>query len=295
MGILVAYLLGILTAVKSEYKNSREIGSRPHFPESRPLPNAPISVACIPTPLSQEEAGKKKDRRRKTIAFWVEVISALVLTGYFGVTILIYMATSNQAESTHKTFAEIQKQTTMIRQQLVGTQAALIVFGQPRWEDTKRELSFQITNGGQVIGRLVKFDATIQRKSLPNKTPIGGAILVHSENEEIAKNATFPIKVTLPWRLPQEMKNVANWPGREFVTIDGAYTYDDGFGDTISHKFCFLWMAPWNQNSIPPMSVGWFGGGWASDGKEPCRTVEDMKAEFDETKRHIEENSKPAK
>ncbi len=45
---------------------------------------------CFSPPLSdQEERKREKKERRKTIKFVVEVISAVVLAGYFGVTILI--------------------------------------------------------------------------------------------------------------------------------------------------------------------------------------------------------------
>jgi hypothetical protein len=55
-------------------------------------------VCVPPTETDEERTEKEKKKRRKTIKFRVEVFSAFVLLGYFGVTILIWCASKKAAE-----------------------------------------------------------------------------------------------------------------------------------------------------------------------------------------------------
>ena len=68
------------------------------------------------------------------------------------------------------------------------------------------------------------------------------------------------------------------WPGNEIVTVEGSYTYNDGFQDMITHKFCYLWLPQWDI-SAPDGSAYAGGGGW-SGGNGECPTIQEKSDEF---------------
>ena len=109
MGILIAYLLGILTA--SNPKNHHT----GHDTDScntarRQAPFEPLSVMCIPpTEPNEERTAKDLKQRRETITFWIELASAVILLGYFGVTILIWSANKDAAESSRRQLEMIDR------------------------------------------------------------------------------------------------------------------------------------------------------------------------------------------
>ena len=103
MGFLIAYLLGILTASKAKNQPTDHVDYSPHHPYTQSPPDRPISVVCIPPAESDEEhAKKKKKERRKTVKFWADIITAVILFGYFTVTILIWCANNKAAETAAK-------------------------------------------------------------------------------------------------------------------------------------------------------------------------------------------------
>jgi hypothetical protein len=101
MGILIAYLLGIWTTTITK-DQPRGRGQQSDVANTHQLfPNNPISVVCIPPPLSEtEKAKKKKNELRETIKFWVEVVGVVLLFIYASFTILIWCANKKAADAT---------------------------------------------------------------------------------------------------------------------------------------------------------------------------------------------------
>ncbi len=100
MGLFIAYLLGILTAIKPKNQDRSSHQTSPNPQTCQHSVNGPLSVICIPpTPSSEEEADKKKQERRKTIKFRVEIAGALILLVYAFFTILIWCASKKSADA----------------------------------------------------------------------------------------------------------------------------------------------------------------------------------------------------
>jgi hypothetical protein len=97
MGILIAYLMGILTAIKAE-DHHRGNKSQPSYrSEQQAFPNLPLSVVCIPPTLNEhEKAQRKKKDRNETISFWVGIGTLVILGIYAFFTILIWCAMKDQ-------------------------------------------------------------------------------------------------------------------------------------------------------------------------------------------------------
>ena len=101
MGILIAYLLGIWTTarIKNQHRGRGEQSSIAS--ERQPFPNNPISVVCIPPPLTDTiKAKEQKKERRETIKFVVEVVGVVLLFIYASFTILIWWANNKAADAT---------------------------------------------------------------------------------------------------------------------------------------------------------------------------------------------------
>lgn len=98
--LLIAYLLGILAARKSEDQKRRGGQYTSDRCQGQPMRDNPISVVCIPPILSDEENRKKKrNNRHETITFWVQIATLVVFVTYAGFTILIWRANKKAAEA----------------------------------------------------------------------------------------------------------------------------------------------------------------------------------------------------
>jgi hypothetical protein len=97
MGVLIAYVLGILTAIQSKYHDGSSNHETSTSQQYKHSPNGPLAVVCIPpTPTKEEETEKKKYKRRKTILYRVKIGSLIVLFIYAGFTILIWCVMKGQ-------------------------------------------------------------------------------------------------------------------------------------------------------------------------------------------------------
>jgi hypothetical protein len=100
MGILIAYLLGILTASKPKHQDGDSDHTTTSSQSRQHRPDGPISVLCIPpTPTIEEEAEDKKQKRRATIKFRFEIGGGIVLLIYAFFTILIWCANKKSADA----------------------------------------------------------------------------------------------------------------------------------------------------------------------------------------------------
>lgn len=100
MGILIAYILGILAAVKSKNQDGDTHHTAADCHEQQNSPNRNLSVICIPpTPSKEQETERQKTKRRQTIKFRVEMFSALILFVYAGFTALMYCANQKAADA----------------------------------------------------------------------------------------------------------------------------------------------------------------------------------------------------
>lgn len=223
----------------------------------------------------QNPPPEKTQKWHKDRKFILECMGFLVLLLYTIFTGLMWCANYRAADAAHDTLCQIQQQTKLMHQQLVGTLAAVVVIGDnPIWDEVTHQLTIQVSNTGVVNGTLIRFDAIIQHKSLPHEIPIGVPVKVHRENEQLQKNVSLSIKQSIPWILDDTTNDASLWPGKDITTIDGSFTYDNGFGESITQKFCFLWM-------IPVMHGGQGSGGWGPRmGHAPCATVQEMNDQF---------------
>jgi hypothetical protein len=241
-----------------------------------------LSPEIPPSPPTAENPYKCRHHKTPWWKIVLDFGTFFAVLGAFVAAAIYACIAARQLTAMNKTYDEIQKQTAFQRQQMVGIQGAVVEVG-PVWNATTQVLTISLANANQtgVSGIVSNFKAKVQRKMWPKEQPIGDPFLIELPNPEITilKGGQFTIDKGLPWPLPPQLKNQNFWPGKEVVTLEGSYTYDDGFGDLHPYKFCYLWTAPWNLTMPPPNGGGWSGGQW-SGGKRGCPSVQEKLTSF---------------
>lgn len=271
-----------------ESQTFKQHDTGPSITERQIQQNKPANQAAE----SEQSEHNPDDPLEKVMQLW-NFIKAPEHSGAVIAILTLVIAASNigydivaacQLHSMNGQLTEMQQQTALTRQQLVGTQAAVIIFNETRWDSTKRLLTFDLSNTGLVTGTITSFTANVQKKTFPSQQPIGEGVPIEFTNREIGKNSNYTLDKGLPWPLP-EIEDQKLWPGNEIATIEGQYTYTNGFGEIFSHKFCVLWLPHWHV--VGPNGAGWDGGGW-SGRSESCPLLE-RENEFFGLKKHAEE------
>ena len=99
-----------------------------HQPDT-PKQQVPSTVAESKLPPSHPECYKSQKAKRDWFDYVkgvLEVAGLIVLCVYAAFTIKIYRANQQAADAAHDTLVEIQKQTKLSRQQVVGAQQAIV-------------------------------------------------------------------------------------------------------------------------------------------------------------------------
>ena len=223
-----------------------------------------ISEVKIPPSHKYYAVTCKGKRDKWDIAKLVaEFVGLGFLIAYTLYTAGIYSANRDAAKATQDTFGEIKKQTTMMRQQLVGTQAAVLDYSTPTWrgpaEGDEGSVSETLINHGLVSAKDASLEITITHERLSDFQPLEPPVKLH-KGPEIVRVAD---RLVLEWHMPWKMKVIPgllqdwpkDWPGTEVTEINAVYTYNDGFDDPVKKQFCFRWLPAFNY-AMPNGSQG---------------------------------------
>jgi hypothetical protein len=193
----------------------------------------------------------KKLETSEKISHIISFITLLALTFYAGYTVKIYRANHDAAKSAQETLGEIQKQTTLMRQQVVGTQAAILQLDISFGEDGR--LGISLNNLGRVTADLVQFQIEATKGELPGGKPTGAPITFSPPVSTIQAQGAFIRDWTLPWR-PKQLSADAGqkwpqgWPGKVTYIFRSKYSYQDGFGDPAEQATCRAWLPRFTIN-----------------------------------------------
>jgi hypothetical protein len=130
-------------------------------------PRKDKSTAEIETYLQELKAEFSKSIRPPK--FLLEIVGFIVLCVYAFFTLGIYCANQKAADAAHDTLGEIQKQTTLMRQQLVGSQGATVRVEQPSWEPSpSSKITIALSNNGVVNAIHVNLSGELFSARLPS-------------------------------------------------------------------------------------------------------------------------------
>ena len=212
----------------------------------------PIVRAELQVPEAIERERGKRDERHYRVQVWLAIATTLAFIAaavYAGIAAL-------QWRTMNHTYKEIRKQTSaiqdtakaaadqakLLRQQLVGTQAAVIRIEPRIWPDTgsQGQLSLLLTNDGRVAARNVTVEVFLSRVRMPDRN------LIPNSTTKFLK--TFPvIDSGEPHARTFEVPIFGAFPHDESlfrdtkiaIAIDIRPQYDDGFGDIIKQSVCY--------------------------------------------------------
>jgi hypothetical protein len=240
MGILIAYLLGILTTIKPEDHNRNRDKRIADSHDSQRLPQGLLSVMCIPRALSdQEQAEKEHKERRETTSFWVRIGSLVILVIYAGFTILIWWA---------------NKQTTdLFSKQLESTQAAIVEIFQVTIEgpDPNHSALYSINarmrNSGNGIAHGVNLNLKITTWNLPNEEIVGTPISWEEAIGELPHTPDRDQQAILKTKAITIEDISLIDTTKQAILMSGTISFDNGFRrELINQPVCFV------VESFPP-------------------------------------------
>jgi hypothetical protein len=220
---------------------------------------------------------------------FIEIGTLVALVGAFIAAAIYAGIAARQLTSMRKTYDEIQKQTILQRQQIIGTFSAAIPKERPGPQTIPNDLqllnytgiSLNFRNVGGVKAKSFVADATLIRRSLPDYNPIGVP-----QCRQVTKTEMRPYEQTGPQGIADAAHirfDTDTFTERdlhmlqdlqEIVEIEGYFQYDNGFGDTVREPFCFVY-ATIPQHTFPSgAGTGGGTGGWY-----PCEDAKSVIAQ----------------
>ena len=205
-----------------------------------------VSEVNVPPPRKchPQTCHKKRDGWdiAKLIAEFVGLVFLIVYTLY---TAGIYCANQRAAQAAQDTLGEIQKQTKLARQQLIGTQAAIVSLnGNGNLSTTPMPitdanviLSIGLKNDGHVIANAISMRLKIQVLSLTNNNFIGPEWPCDFVIPTLAPGPAAYRLCHITGLSSEDLRLISEL--RRTIAIDGSYSYDNGFGETKTEQMCF--------------------------------------------------------
>ena len=277
MGMLIAYLLGILTAINSEGHNEGRDRRVSNSHEGQSFPQGPLSVVCVPSTLTdREQTEKKKNRRRKAISFWVRIASLALLALYAVVTILIWCATKKDADAarsaaetatrqeaflevSQRPWVEISLADPPIDQQQSVPPTIPINPRQPLLQEVSYSFNIMLKVYGNTPALQSYTKMQPEFVSLPNQVNVGLQNIPIPANRscaqdakwEVGRHAYFPTGSYRDFsnRFIADTGDMKKLMARQDALFwIGCVRYEDGFQRRYQSNFCFYWSAsetPW--------------------------------------------------
>lgn len=192
-------------------------------------------------------------------------------------TVICYtIAAYRQADTMNKTYGEIRKQTcaaqksakavsdqaTLLRQQMIGTQAAVINPQGPQW--TPSGMVFELGNIGHVISPNATLNFRVIRSTFPDMRPLGSPQYYSEKIPQIMVGGW-----SKPYPIPQPALDISSQ--KDTLTINGVLNFDNGFGERFEKSFCISYIGRYSAKVGDGVENGG-GGFW------PCETFKEKVA-----------------
>ncbi len=167
---------------------------------------------------------------------------------------------------------ELQQQTFINRQQLVGTQKAIL-----DWNinfNNIGNVTVSLANRGHVAAPDNHFKLDATEATLPDGTPVGTSLHFEVQIPPLkGDGGDFSHFWITPWKPKQlgvRYQWPKDWPGKTTYILRGELTYQDGFGNTESQPFCKEW--------LPDYYITWGKQGSGGNGFGELRDCADIKS-----------------
>lgn len=199
--------------------------------ESPPVLRAELQIPQ--SVIHQYESEQHKQNRREWWKIRIEVATLAA--------IIVYAIISGiQANQMHKATDAARKSTDLLRQQLVGSQAANVALRLSIYPNTA--LSVVFDRRGTVAAKEVRFTFRAVRKSIPSLEDIETAIDRTAYEPILSPEQIYaPKEYSLPRFTPSVLQAIRRT--EQTIMVIGKFSYDNGFGDIQTQEVCEYWLS----------------------------------------------------
>ena len=249
----------LLGSPPHEHKDSVFADTPADDQRSNPRPLATIRVITQPSDaeLQQRNAnqqGADRFQRRSLIVQWSLFLATLSAFG---------------AAAYYAHIAE--EQTTLLRQQLIGSQGATVTLTLSLYPNNMLSVNFD--QRGTVAAKNVCLAFQAVRKTIPDLTniepPISGTACEPVLSDRVAR---APQEFALPGLTPAAMEEIRKT--QQTVMVTGEFSYDNGFGDVARESVCQYWLSGIPDKTVPEGGANEF----VTCGEFPARLNNVLKA-----------------
>ncbi len=175
----------------------------------------------------------------------------------------------NAAVVASNTLEEMKRQTFLSRQQLVGTEAAVLDLSVP-YDDGSGVLTVQLSNNGHATAAKIHLSVDASQQKLQDGTLIGDPFHFEPPVQPIPSGKGLGHTWTLPWHLTERERQQGghwppDWPGKRTFVFRAEVTYQNGFGDEIRQEVCRQW--------LPGFSIDYRGQHFGGGGLYDCADI----------------------
>ncbi len=226
----------------------------------------PVMRAELHVPEAEKTARKRPQIKKQRLQYTRVALEVLTLAA-----VIWYACEARkQRVAMDKTFGQVQQQTTLMRQQIVGTQAAFLQFEIRDPDPSTGGLPGGVHNVGMVTATDVHVRLQVTRQEFETdgslKT-VGTPLIFDDTPNRIKGSGTWPEFFyphiwNVPWIHTENPSIIRetwpkDWPGHDLTEARGLLTYVNGFGEPISKDVCLELLPRFNikiQNGT--MSIG---------------------------------------
>jgi hypothetical protein len=224
-------------------------------------PDPAIAPQVPPSPAQEHQPERRKDNTpawKKT----AEIAAILIAGGLLVVNIFALSAAKKAANAAQSAAKTASDQTALLRDQLSGTLAAAIPQEPPYPPTITNDLKhlkftgigFNFSNVGKVSAKHFIAEATMTRESLPGFQPLGDPqhkeitqadMRPHEQNGQHGIVSDGYLKFETAEFSEADLWRLGHYG--ETVEIKGHFQYDNGFKETITQPFCFIFVKVQNE------------------------------------------------
>jgi hypothetical protein len=215
-------------------------------PEVAVLNNLPSSIE-----VHQNEHGTKAEKNYRLAMFGATTLTLGAIVVYAVLVFWQYEQMIQTNVATQLTFREIQKQTKLARQQLVGTLSAVVNIADPVSPVASGDgmnITFGFRNYGHIIANKFHFAVKIQILRMADQQFVGKQWLCSHEFSVITptlEHTPTPgehvfIQCFITGLTKEDAKAISEL--KRTIAIDGNYTYENGFGDPKEESICYRYV-----------------------------------------------------
>jgi hypothetical protein len=223
-----------------------------------------------------ESRQRDKEYRQQRVVMMATVATAIFTFLAFGAAAIYAFIANKQLVKMNATYEEMQKQTPeikksadaaktaaeaaqeqarLMKQQLVGTQAASLHFDM--WlDESTRQVGVVLNNNGNgngVRARDIHLTWSIALVSIATRLQIGKRYTYSPKIDPLKASImdSWQQHIELPWPIPSipsqnENEVPLNWPGETAIKVFGTLSYNNGFGDRYHpESICKIWLPRW--------------------------------------------------